>query len=445
MGGHLDLSPLMPGLGRVAGRLLENAQPPPVGLVRQRLSPPVLESGMRDARVRAEVRLALDGAAPCRIAVGVGSRGIAGIGAILAAVVAELRELGFDPFVVPAMGSHGAATAEGQAEVLAGYGVDRSLIEATMETEVIGELEGLPVHVDRKVTEAGAVFLVNRVKPHTSFRGPVESGLAKMCAIGLGKQAGAAVMHSRGPAGLRELIPPAARLVAERGLLRGGLGILENQRDETADVRGLTAREIGGEEEAGLLQRAHQLMPKIPFGDLDVLLIDRMGKDVSGAGIDTNVVGRLRVAGQPEPEPDAVTAIVVLDLTEGSHGNAMGIGTADFTTARLVAKVDFEALYANGLTAGVIGIRRVALPYVMPNDLAAVCAAIASRGRSRPLRLAWITDTLHTELLGASEALLAEARERPDLEILSEPEPMPFNPEGVLQPLSELVASRGRP
>src|SRR3979411_52588 len=328
MGGHLDLSPLMPGLGRVAGRLLENVQPPPVGLVRQRLSPPVLESGMRDARVRAEVRLALDGAAPCRIAVGVGSRGIAEIGDIVATVVAELRELGFDPFVVPAMGSHGAATAEGQAEVLAGYGIDRSLVEATMETEVIGEVEGLPVHVDRKVTEAGAVFLVNRVKPHTNSRGPVESGLAKMCAIGFGKQAGAAVMHSRGPAGLRELIPAAARLVAEQGLLVGGLAILENQRDGTADVRGLEAGEIGAEPEAALLERARDLMPKIPFADLDVLVIDRMGKDVSGAGVDTNVVGRLRVVGQPEPEPSSVTAIVVLDLTEGSHGTHLGSGPA---------------------------------------------------------------------------------------------------------------------
>jgi len=142
-------------------------------------------------------------------------------------------------------------------------------------------------------------------------------------------------MHSRGPAGLRDLIPAATRLVDEQGLLLGGLAILENQRDETADVRGLEPGEIGAEAEAALLERARDLMPKIPFADLDVLVIDRMGKDVSGAGIDTNVVGRLRVVGQPEPEPSSVTAIVVLDLTEGSHGNAMGIGTADFTTAAL--------------------------------------------------------------------------------------------------------------
>jgi hypothetical protein len=433
MGGRLDPAPLLPGLERLAGRLLEGVRPPAVGLVRQRIEAPVLED--LEGSVRAEVRRALDGVAPRRIAVGVGSRGIANLGAIVAAALDELRRLGFDPLVVPAMGSHGAATAEGQADLLAGYGIDRKLIRATMETEVIGEVGGLPVHIDRNVLEVGAVFLLNRVKPHTSFRGPVESGLAKMCAIGLGKQAGAAVMHSRGPAGLRDLIPAAARLVAERGLLLGGLALLENQRDQTAEIHGLAADRIGGDAEAALLERARELMPRIPFGDLDVLVIDQFGKNISGAGIDTNVVGRLRVVGQPEPEPKSVTAIVVLDLTEASHGNAMGIGTADFTTARVLAKVDFEATYANGLTAGVIGLRRVTIPYVMPTDLSAVCAAIASRGRHDPIRLAWVADTLHTDLVAASPALLEEVRERDDLEIVREAEPMPFDGAGRLRPL----------
>jgi hypothetical protein len=404
-----------------------------MGLVRQRIQRSVLDD--LDRSVRGEVRRALEGVAPRRIAVGVGSRGIANVGAMVASVIDELRALGFDPLVVPAMGSHGAATAEGQADLLAGYGIDRSLIQATMETEVVGEVDGLPVHVDRDVVEAGAVFLVNRVKPHTSFRGPVESGLAKMSAVGLGKQAGAAVMHSRGPDGLRDLIPEAARLVAARGLLVGGLAVIENQHDETAEVHGLRAGQIGGEAETALLERARELMPRIPFGDLDVLVVDQLGKNVSGAGIDTNVVGRLRVVGQPEPEPKAVTAIVVLDLTEASHGNAMGIGTADFTTARVLGSIDFEATYTNGLTAGVIGLRRVAIPYVMPTDLSAVCAAIASRGRDQPLRLAWITDTLHTDLLAVSPTLLDEARGRDDLEVIREAEAMPFSGEGRLRPL----------
>jgi hypothetical protein len=433
MASRLDPAPLLPGLERLAGRLLEGVRPPAVGLVQQRIQAPVLDD--LDRSVRGEVRHALVGVAPRRIAVGVGSRGIANLGAVVASVLEELRELGFDPLVVPAMGSHGAATAEGQAEVLAGYGIDRSLIRATMETEVVGEVDGVPVHVDRNVVEAGAVFLVNRVKPHTSFRGPVESGLAKMCAVGLGKQAGAAVMHSRGPDGLRDLIPAAVRLVAGRGLLVGGLAVLENQRDETAEVHGLRADQVGGDAEGALLERARELMPSIPFGDLDVLVVDQLGKNVSGAGIDTNVVGRLRVVGQPEPEPTAVTAIVVLDLTEASHGNAMGIGTADFTTARVLASIDFEATYANGLTAGVIGLRRVTIPYVMPTDLSAVCAAIASRGRDGPLRLAWITDTLHTDLLAVSPALLDEARGRDDLQVVREPRPMPFEAAGRLRPL----------
>jgi hypothetical protein len=184
-------------------------------------------------------------------------------------------------------------------------------------------------------------------------------------------------------------------------------------------------------------------MPRIPFADLDVLVIDQLGKDVSGAGIDTNVVGRLRVVGQPEPEPKAVTAIVVLDLSEASHGNAMGIGTADFTTAGVLAKVDFEATYANGLTAGVIGMRRVAIPYVMPNDLSAVCAAVASRGRDEPLRLAWIGDTLHTDLLAVSPALLEEARSRDDLRIVREPQPMPFDARGRLRALALASGAAG--
>jgi len=432
---RLDPTPLLPDLQRLAGRLLEGVEPPPVAMVRQRLDPPTLPDADLERAVADEVRRALAGVAPRRVAVGVGSRGIAGIGRIAGAVVETLRELGFDPFVVPAMGSHGAATAEGQADLLAGYGIDRDLIRATMDTEVVGEVDGAPVHVDRHVVEAGAVFLVNRVKPHTSFRGPVESGLAKMCAIGLGKQAGARHMHARGPAGLRDRIPAGARLLAERGLLLGGLAIVENQRDQTAFVRGLTGAEVGGDAEAALLDDARGLMPRIPFDDLDVLVIDRIGKDVSGAGIDTNVVARMRVFGQPEPDPPGPVAIVALDVTDASHGNTMGIGTADFTTARLLGKIDFEALYTNALTAGVIGIQRMTIPCVMPTDLAAVCAAIASRGRDAPLRLAWIADTLHTEVLGVSPALLDEARGRPDLEVASEPAPMPFDAEGRLRPL----------
>jgi len=423
-------------LAVLTGRLLAAHQVPRVGLVRQLFEAPV--ESYPDAAAGREAAAVLRGAgrAPGPVAVGVGSRGVANLEGLVRGTVRALRAAGWEPFIVPAMGSHGAATADGQAEVLAGYGIDRSLVRATMETEILGEVLGVPVHVDREAVAAGAVFLVNRVKPHTSFRGPVESGLAKMCAIGLGKQAGAKHMHSRGVAGLAELIPAGARLVADSGLLVGGLGIVENQRDQTALVRGLTAAEVAAQPETDLLQEARRLMPRIPFEDLDVLVIDRMGKDVSGAGLDTNVLRRLRVVGQPEQQPPAVSLVVVLDLTEQSHGNAMGIGSADFTTTRLLRKIDFEALYANAITAGLIGVQRMAIPAVMANDLAAVTAAIAARGRDTPLRLAWIADTLHTETLAVSEALLREAGSRQDLEVLGEPRPMPFDAEGALRPLS---------
>jgi len=435
MGAPLDLTPMLPGLERVAGRLLEGVEVPRVTWVRQRLDPPVLED--IEAHVRSEVGAALErtGRAPQRVAVGAGSRGVANYGRIVTTVVETLREAGWDPFVVPAMGSHGAASAEGQTQVLADHGIDRELVRATMETEVVGVALGVPVHVDRNVAEAGAVFLVNRIKPHTSFRGAVESGLAKMAAVGLGKQPGARTMHAEGVNGLRDRIPVAARLLRERGLLVGGLGIIENQRDETARVAGLAADEVGEAAEAALLEEARRLMPAIPFGDLDVLVIERMGKDISGAGMDTNVLGRMRVIGQPEPQPYSVTAVVVLDLTDASHGNAMGIGSADYTTARLVSKIDFEALYTNGITAGLIGIERMKLPVIMPNDLSAVLAAIAARGRSTPIRLALIRDTLHVAELRVSEALVEEARGRDDLEVVGGREPMPFDASGRLRPL----------
>ncbi len=430
----LDPTPLRMALDGLAGRLLDGVATPAVGAVRPRLDAPVVED--LEGTVRREVARALEGVRRGPLAIGLGSRGLADLGRLAAAVVATARELGFDPFVVPAMGSHGAATAAGQAAVLADSGVDPALIRATMETVVVGEALGVPVHIDRHAYEAGAVFLVNRVKPHTSFRGPVESGLAKMCAVGLGKQPGARLMHSRGVAGLAELIPAAARLVAQRRLLAGGLAIVENQRDQTALVRGLTAAEVGAEAESALLAEARRLMPTLPFADLDVLVVERMGKDISGAGIDTNVVGRMRVSGQPEPDPRSVISIVVLDLTDASHGNAMGIGTADFTTSRLLAKIDFEALYTNAITAGVVGIRRMALPCVMATDRDAIMAAIATRGRAGPLRLAWIRDTLHTELVGCTEALLEEARGRDDLEVVREAVAMAFAGDGGLLPLS---------
>ena len=326
-------------------------------------------------------------------------------------------------------------------EVLASYGIDANTmgvpVRATMETRVMGVVEGLPVHVEATVAAAGTAFLIARIKPHTDFRGPVESGLAKMATIGLGKQSGAQIIHSAGIHGLRELMPAAARQLAGSGLFLGGLGIVENQRDETALIQGLTGDEFAGPVEEALLVRARELMPRLPFEMLDVLVVDQMGKDVSGTGMDTNVLNRNRIVGEPEPGGLAIAAIVVLDLTEASHGNAMGIGLADFTVERVLRKLDLAALYTNALTAGVVGFERGQLPIVLPSDRDAILAAIAGRGRpaGTPLRLAWITDTLHTETIAVSPALWDEAASNPELEQISSPCAMPVAADGALQSL----------
>jgi hypothetical protein len=335
------------------------------------------------------------------------------------------------------MGSHGAATAEGQAEVLAGMGVTEERVgapvQATMETRVVAELDGLPYHVDRYAVEAGAIVVVSRVKPHTSFRGSVESGPSKMCAIGLGKQPGAQLLHNEGSEGLARRVPIAPRLLERAGLLLGAVAVVENQRDETALVEGLSAGEVGTQPEADLLQEAWRLMPRLPFEEVDVLVVDRMGKDVSGSGMDTNVINRYRMVGWEEKGSPFVRTIVVMDLSDGAHGNAAGIGLADFVPARLLRKVDVGALYTNSITAGVFGIERCQIPMVLANGLDAVRAAISMCGVApERVRLAWIHDTLHTELLALSPALLSEAR---DLEEVGPLEPMPFDAAGELTPL----------
>jgi hypothetical protein len=408
--------------------------------VRQRVEAPRLESveQMAEAEVARVARES--GRAPGPVAVGVGSRGIANLAAIVRATIAGLKAAGWQPFIVPAMGSHGAATAEGQAGVLAGYGITEERVgapvRATMETVVAGRLEdGTPWHVDRFAFEAGAFFLVARVKPHTSFRGPVESGPAKMCCIGIGKQPGAQLMHTDGPAGLSRRVPQAARSAERSGLLLGALAIVENQRDETALVRGLSAAQVGGPAEEELLRDAARLLPRLPFERVDVLLVDRMGKDMSGTGMDTNVINRFRIVGQAESGKPQVTSIVAMDLTDATHGNAMGIGNADFIPARLLAKVDLVATYTNAITAGSIGILRPHLPTILASGLDAVRAAVTMCGAPEgDVRLAWIHDTLHTEVMAVSPALLAAT---PGLEVLRDPAPLPFDATGELEPLLE--------
>jgi hypothetical protein len=431
------------GMAELVAHLAAGVRLPPVGLVRQRSATPSLPDVVGTARTEVRRLVEASGEPPGPIAVGVGSRGIAHLSDIVVAVIEELKRAGYAPFVVPAMGSHGGGTAAGQLEVLEGYGITESAlgvaIRATMDTTIIGEVDGVPVHVDRFVAEAGRAFLVSRVKPHTDFRGPIESGPAKMAAIGLGKQAGAATLHGLGLSGLRDVMPEAGRFTARR-LLLGALAIVENEQDETASITGLGGAEIGGERETALLERARRGLPRIPFSHLDVLVIERIGKDISGTGMDPNVAGRWMVTGLDEPSPLPVRSIVALDLTDSSHGNALGMGLADFVTQRLADKVDPVKIAMNAVTSGWAAIGRSRLPIVMPTDRAAVIAALASCGRrsSEQPRLVWVQDTLHTATMAVSPSLWDELGDHRDLDGLVEPFELPFDDRGALAPLVSL-------
>ena len=359
-----------------------------------------------------------------RVAVTAGSRGVHDLTNVVKAAVDWLKSVDAEPFVVPAMGSHGGATAEGQREMLAGLGVTPESmgcpIEATMETVVLGTLpDGTPVHHDAIAAKADGVLLVNRVKPHTDFHGPVESGLAKIAAIGLGNHRGAAALHAGGIPLLGEAIAAAARMVVAHGKVLGGLAILENAHERTASVQLVVADGIAQAAENALLVRAGTLMGRLPFDELDVLVVDEMGKDKSGTGMDTNVLGRCWVHGIPEFESPSIAAISVHRLSVASHGNASGLGLADVIPTRLLEQIDLRASYVNALTSGAGGARRSRLPMVLEDDEAAVMGAVTMSGRRdwADLRLARIRDTLSPNELMVTPALLKEVEDRVDLEI----------------------------
>lgn len=366
-----------------------------------------------------------------RVAVAAGSRGIHDVATVVRATVDWLRDAGAEPFVLPAMGSHGGATADGQREVLEGLGISEDSmgvpVRACMDTVVVGRLtDGTPVHHDRVAAEADGVVVVNRVKPHTDFHGPVESGLAKMTAIGLGNHRGAQTLHAGGVAPLGDAIVQAARAVVGHGRLLGGVAILENAHEHTAAVQLVLAEGIAGPEETRLLERARELLGRLPFDELDVLVVDEMGKDKSGTGMDTNVLGRCWVPGVPEFDSPTIGVVSVHGLSEASHGNAAGIGMADVIPLRLLGQIDVRTSYVNALTSGPGGARRSRLPMVLEDDEAVVLGAQALSGRRHreDLRLVRIRDTLSTNDLLVSSALLHEVKEHPELEIAGDPVPV---------------------
>jgi hypothetical protein len=372
-----------------------------------------------------------------RVAVGVGSRGIANLPVIVQATVETLRAAGASPFVMPAMGSHGGASVQGQVALLAELGVTPGRvgveIKGTMEVRPIGSLpEGPTLYQDVVSSSADHVLLISRIKPHTDFHGELESGPSKMSVIGLGKQRGALAMHSYGGAGFIRWLASAARVYETHSNLLGAVGIVENACEETAEIAGLTAAEIGTEKEKELLQRARALMPSLPFPAIDVLVIREIGKNISGTGMDTNIVNRIMIPRQPESRGVDIAAIAVLDLTEQTEGNASGIGLANVTTQRVADKTDWVATYTNAFTSGVFGMFRAALPMTMPDDRRALQVAV--HGCGRPLETArwvFIENTLKLDQLWVSETLRPQVEEHPRLEVVSQV-PLAFDSAGTL-------------
>jgi hypothetical protein len=411
---------------------------PPVARVRRTFRQPEVEDGpgaVRDAirGSRLHERLRQGG----RVAVTVGSRGIAGIAGIAGAAVDAVRSLGFEPFVVAAMGSHGGGTADGQRALLAELGVTEATvgcpIRSEMETIVLGTNSfGLPVHFDRNAYEADGIILLNRIKPHTSFTGRYESGLLKMLAIGLGKREGAAQVHKLGLPGLRAMLPEVGAFLLERTPVALGVAILENAGEHIARV---VAAEPEGllEFEPRLLDESRELMARLPFDQIDVLVVGELGKNYSGTGMDPNVIGRQRVETMPDLPRPVITRLAVLDLSEESRGNAVGVGLADLTTERLVRKIDPTPSRVNSLTSNFLA--RVRVPLALPSDREVIAASLDTCWRMRrdQARMVVIANTLELTTFWVTPALAPEVEAHPELAFETDFRPIPLDEAGELE------------
>ena len=374
------------------------------------------------------------------VAISVGSRGIANLDRIVKTVVEEMRGLGAEPFIVPAMGSHGGGTAEGQAEVLARYGITEEAVGApvrsSMEVIEIGTTDfGMPVYFDKNASEADHVVVVNRIKPHTGFTGEIESGLMKMVLIGLGKHQGAAIYHRAIiHHSFDKIVRIVGTMVREKMPIAFGVATLENGYDETAQIAAVPVSDFETAEKE-LLVKAKAWCPRLPFEEADLLIIDEMGKEISGAGMDTNVIGRKRSDRRAmEGETPRVLRIFVRDLTETTHGNAVGIGVAEFTTDRLVAKIDLQTTYVNAITGQAVSV--AAIPMHFPTDREVLDVALESIGliEAPDARVLWIKNTLDLGEVEASSAYLSAAKERADLEVLTDPRVLAVGDDGNLPP-----------
>ena len=374
------------------------------------------------------------------IAITAGSRGIANIDRILKHLVHILKENSAKPFLIPAMGSHGGGTAEGQLEVLKTLNITESSIGApivsSMEVVEIGRSSfGFPVLVDKHAAEADGIIVVNRVKPHTEFEGPIESGLMKMMAIGMGKHKGCLQVHKQTVNyGYKEVIPEIGRVILEKLPILFGVALVENVYDETAVIKAIPPSQFLIEEER-LLVKAKRLMARLPFDKIDILIVDEMGKNISGTGLDTNVIGRIMFIGEKEPESPKITRIVVLDLTEESHGNAIGIGLADYTAQRLVAKIDLVATSTNAIAA--VTPEKGRIPIALKTDRESVETAFTTIREVDPekARVVHIKNTLEIAEFDVSEALLEEVKGKENLKLKKELGTISFDSQENLQPV----------
>ena len=372
-----------------------------------------------------------------RIAVGVGSRGLSNLPEIVRAVVAKLKAAGASPFITPAMGSHGGATAEGQLELLASMGISEESVgapaEVTMEVVSIGEADGIPLYMDRLAHEADGIVLINRIKPHTDFTGQIESGIVKMLVIGLGNREGADFYHRTAVVrGFYDMLITAGRQMLKKTKFLFGVALVENQEHQTCEIR-IAAPEEMEATEIELLKKARKYLPKLPLDEIDLLIVDEMGKDISGAGLDPNVVGgKGGCAWSANRSWPKITRIFVRDLTRATEGNASGLGMVHVTTQRLVNKIDLQATAVNAITASCPEDCRI--PLTLPTEKEAVETALKT---IRPhtlndVRIVHINNTRELNHLMVSRGCLADLENNPGITIEPVPAAMAFDGSGNL-------------
>ena len=404
-----------------------------------------------------EVRLAVEACiqqAPlhpgAKVAITVGSRGIRHITDMLRYTIQVLKSYGYEPYLISAMGSHGGGKRSGQAAILDSLGITEAAMDAPViasdDTLLLGvtsknhvapayaelcKIEQLQVYVAREAIEADAVLVMNRIKPHTAFHGDYESGLMKMLAVGLGRAPGADSVHRLGANLLADAIPSIAAYILSHAPIWGGLAIVENGYDEPVHIQGMPAPLIP-QVEKELLLMAKSLMPAIPITGIDLCLIGEMGKNFSGTGVDTNVIGRMKINGVPEPAEPGIRYLGILGISEPSHGNATGIGLADFTTQRVVEEIDWQATYLNCLTSGFTA--RAATPIIAKSDIDLVEKAIFALKTEdlQQLRLVILRNTLQLDELWVTESLFEELRDREEITAVGDPFPLEFDSEGSL-------------